>query len=101
MISLTHFGLNETIQPINTNENLAIGRVISIQGFKYYVITIKGETEAELSGKLMYGALPEELPKVGDWVTLMEYDQLGYIIEVLPRKNELSRKTPGNKTEKQ
>ena len=94
--------MNETIQPsINTNENLAIGRVISIQGFKYYLITIKGETEAELSGKLMYGASPEELPKVGDWVKLMEYDQLGYIIEVLPRKNELSRKTPGNKTEKQ
>jgi ribosome biogenesis GTPase len=103
MISLTHFGWNEQFQSqsIDTNENLTIGRVISIQGFKYYVITINGEMEAELSGKLMYGASSEQLPKVGDWITLMEYDQLGYIIEVLPRKNELSRKTPGKQTERQ
>lgn len=103
MISLTHFGWNETFQPqqINTNDNLLIGRVISIQGFKYYVITANGEMEAELSGKLMYGAASEQLPKVGDWVTLMEYDPLGYIVEVLPRTNELSRKTPGKQTERQ
>jgi ribosome biogenesis GTPase len=103
MISLTHFGWNETFQPqqINSNDNLSIGRVISIQGFKYFLITANGEMEAELSGKLMYGAASEQLPKVGDWVKLMEYDQLGYIIEVLPRINELSRKTPGKQTERQ
>jgi ribosome biogenesis GTPase len=103
MISLTHFGWNESfqLQQINTNESLSIGRVISIQGFKYYLVTAHGEMEAELSGKLMYGAAPEHLPKVGDWVTLMEYDQLGYVIEVLPRANELSRKTPGRQTDRQ
>ncbi len=31
----------------------------------------------------------------------MDYDTLGYIIEVLPRTNELSRKSPGTKTQKQ
>jgi ribosome biogenesis GTPase len=43
----------------------------------------------------------EHLPKVGDWVYFIRYDIIGYIIEVLPRINELSRKNPGNKTEKQ
>jgi ribosome biogenesis GTPase / thiamine phosphate phosphatase len=103
MVSLTHFGWNETFQSqqINTSENLSVGRITSIQGFKYFLITAHGEMEAELSGKLMYGAASEQLPKVGDWVTLMEYDKLGYIIEVLPRTNELSRKTPGKQTDRQ
>lgn len=103
MISLTHYGWNESFQSqaINTNENLVTGRIISIHGFRYYVVTTKGEMEAELSGRIMYGASSEHLPKVGDWVTLMEYDQFGYIMEVLPRMNELSRKTPGKQTERQ
>jgi ribosome biogenesis GTPase / thiamine phosphate phosphatase len=78
-----------------------VGRVISIQGFKYELITEKGELETELSGKLLYSSVSEELPKVGDWVRYLDYDQLGYIIDVLPRKNALSRKTPGTKTERQ
>jgi hypothetical protein len=67
MASLTHFGWNESFQSqqINTNDDLSIGRVVSIQGFKYYLITAHGEMEAELSGKLMYGAASEQLPKVG------------------------------------
>lgn len=81
-----------------TNEDLKVGRVISIKGFKYALITERGELETELSGKLLYGAASEDLPKVGDWVHYMDYDSMGYIIECLPRKNELTRKTPGNKT---
>jgi ribosome biogenesis GTPase / thiamine phosphate phosphatase len=83
------------------NTDLPIGRVISIKGFKYFIITEKGELETELSGKLLYATTSEELPKVGDWVHYIDYDTLGYIVEVLPRKNELSRKNPGTKTEKQ
>lgn len=77
------------------------GRIISIKGFKHVLITGTGELEAELSGKLLYGTDPETLPKVGDWVFFVRYDPLGYIIEVLPRMNELYRKTPGTKTSRQ
>ncbi len=83
-----------------TNDTEA-GRVISIQGFKHTLITRKGETEAELSGKILYGTETEELPRVGDWVFFIRYDNAGYIIEVMPRMNELSRRSPGTKTEKQ
>lgn len=103
MISLEDFGWNNFFQSVTTNikEELSPGRITSIQGFKYFVITEKGEIEAELSGKLLYGASPEELPKLGDWVSLKDYGAIGYIVEVLPRMNELSRKNPGKKTEKQ
>jgi ribosome biogenesis GTPase / thiamine phosphate phosphatase len=78
-----------------------VGRVISIKGFKYTLITEKGDLETELSGRLLYGAISEELPKVGDWVTYVDYDEVGYIVDVLPRKNTLSRKSPGTKIERQ
>ncbi|MBO9703603.1 MAG: ribosome small subunit-dependent GTPase A [Sporocytophaga sp.] len=84
-----------------TKKDFSVGRVISIQGFKYYLITEKGETEAELSGKLLYSNSQDELPKVGDWVFYMDYDPTGYIIEVFQRVNALFRKTSGTKTEKQ
>ena len=60
-----------------------------------------GETEAELSGKLLYGTDHELLPKVGDWVFCLKYDTIGYITEVYPRINRLARKNPGNTSEKQ
>lgn len=75
--------------------------MISVKGFKYYLITENGELETELSGKLLFGADSESLPKIGDWVCYLDYGQTGYIITVLPRTNSLSRKNPGNKTEKQ
>jgi ribosome biogenesis GTPase len=96
---LDAFGWSEMgIASIPTNTDLKAGRVISIKGFKYALMTERGELETELSGKLLYGAAPEELPKVGDWVYYMDYDTMGYVVECLPRKNELTRKTPGNKT---
>jgi ribosome biogenesis GTPase len=101
MISLDHYGWNTFFQPNKIQTDLVIGRITSIQGFKYYAITVNGEIEAELSGKLLYASSNEELPKLGDWVTLKEYETLGYIIDVLPRSNELSRKNPGAKMEKQ
>lgn len=101
MISLNQYGWNSIHQPEQIHSGLLIGRVTSIQGFKYHVITTSGEKDAELSGKLLHETSSDELPKVGDWVTLKDYDTLGYIIDVLPRKNVLSRKNPGARTEKQ
>lgn len=84
-----------------SKDSLLPGRIVSVKGFKYILITEKGEMEAELSGKLLYGSVSEELPKCGDWVLFLDYDTMGYIIEVLPRINALTRKNPGTKTARQ
>ncbi|MEP6735863.1 MAG: ribosome small subunit-dependent GTPase A [Chryseolinea sp.] len=76
-------------------------RVISIKGFKYEVMTSNKELETELSGRLLFAASSDELPKVGDWVLCLDYGEVGYIIEVFPRMNELARKNPGTKIERQ
>ncbi len=104
MTTLTNFGWNSFHQNnfnLNTNKELAAGRILSIKGFKYVLMSEQGEMEAELSGKLLYGAENEELPKVGDWVLYKGYDSLAYLIDVLPRMNELSRKTPGKQNSRQ
>lgn len=83
------------------SNELLPGRVIAIKGFKYLLITEKGELEAGLSGKLLYGSTAEDLPKVGDWVLYLDYDTTGYIVEVMPRVNALTRKEPGTKSDQQ
>ena len=104
MIKLEEYGWNIFHQQnysSHQNEEQSKGRVISIKGFKYWLITENGELETELSGKLLYGSDPEDLPKVGDWVSYLDYGEIGYILSVCPRMNSLSRRNPGNKTEKQ
>lgn len=78
-----------------------VGRVISIKGFKYELVTERGVLETELAGKLLFGQDVENLPKVGDWVFYLDYGDTGYIVSVFPRKNFLSRKNPGNRIERQ
>ncbi len=78
----------------------SIGRVTSITGFKYHLITQEGEITGELMGRLLT-ADQEEQPKVGDWVQFIAVDQDVFIQDVLPRVNSLYRKTPGNKTSRQ
>lgn len=77
------------------------GRVLSVKGFKYNLITSRGELETELAGKLLFGTDSEQLPRVGDWVCYLDYGDSGYIVDVLPRINALARKNPGNRTERQ
>ncbi len=84
-----------------SNKDFHIGRVVSVQGVKYHLVTDSGELIAELSGKLLFGTEPELLPSVGDWVYFLKYDTQGYIVEVFPRQNALFRKNPGNRTERQ
>lgn len=104
MTSLRDYGWNDFHQnnyDQSHNHGELVGRVISVQGFKYHLATDKGELEAELAGRMLYSTEPEDLPKAGDWVCYLGYDTLGYIIERLPRTNALSRKTPGKKMERQ
>jgi ribosome biogenesis GTPase len=104
MTILNNYGWNafhEKNADPGEQKDLHVGRVTSIKGFKYLLISEGGELETELSGRLLFATAIEELPKVGDWVFYMDYGAMGYIISVLPRMNELSRKAPGVKFEKQ
>jgi ribosome biogenesis GTPase len=104
MTSLKDFGWNDFHQHNynrSTDHGELLGRVVSVQGFKHHLATEKGEVEAELAGRLLYGAEAEDLPKVGDWVCYLDYGTSGYIIERLPRQNTLSRKTAGKKNDRQ
>jgi ribosome biogenesis GTPase len=104
MTSLKDFGWNDFHQhnyDQSHNRGEQVGRVVSVQGFKHHLISINGEIEAELAGRLLYGAEGEDLPKVGDWVCFLDYGQTGYIIERMPRQNALSRKTAGKKNDRQ
>ena len=104
MKTIEYYGWNNHFEKyITTNKknDFEVGRVISIKGFIYTLITNMGETESELSGKLLFGTEPENLPKIGDWVHFTRYGSIGYIIEALPRINELSRRAAGPKAEKQ
>jgi ribosome biogenesis GTPase / thiamine phosphate phosphatase len=103
MTNLFRYGWGQSHQQYfdSSKTSLFPGRVTSIKGFKYSLITNKGELETELSGRLLFESENENLPKVGDWVLFQDYETMGYIIELLPRKNVLSRKSPGAKFEKQ
>lgn len=103
MNSLIQYGWNTGLDQYyhSLKTNLLPGRIISIQGYKYHLITERGELETELSGKLLFESDVEHLPKVGDWVLFIDYSTTGYIIEIFPRMNALSRRSPGRKTEKQ
>jgi ribosome biogenesis GTPase len=103
MNTLNQYGWNSSVDEYYhlLKTSLIPGRVISIRGYKYHLITDKGELETELSGKLLFESEIENLPKVGDWVLFIDYDTTGYIVDLLPRTNALSRKNPGRRTEKQ
>lgn len=103
MTTLTQFGWGQAQHHFYTTlgTTLLPGRVCSIKGFKYFVITENGELETELSGKLLFENENEFLPKTGDWVLVTAYDNLGFIVEVFPRTNALTRKNPGRKTDVQ
>lgn len=103
MKNLFRFGWDQSLQQHfdSLKTSLFAGRVVAIKGFKYFLVTERGELETELSGKLLFENENENLPKVGDWVLFQDYDTMGYIIDLLPRKNAISRKSPGAKFEKQ
>lgn len=80
------------------------GRVALEYNQFYRVLTDRGETLAEITGKLKHEAAGRaELPAVGDW-TALRFDKLGNkatLHAVLPRRSKFARKTKGSKTEEQ
>ncbi|MFH1197735.1 MAG: ribosome small subunit-dependent GTPase A [bacterium] len=86
------------------SKDFACGRVIIENKTNYLVVTEFGEVQAEVNGKLLFESESGlSLPKVGDWVTLMLYDEntKGIIHEVLPRQTKISRKSVDKKLAEQ
>ncbi len=108
MATLEQLGWNDFHQKSQFNINQRSNqqghepaRVTSVRGFRYHLVSERGEHEAELSGKLLYSTEATDLPAVGDWVEFIDYGNLAVIVSVLPRNTELSRKRPGTTTGKQ
>ncbi|MEQ8810161.1 MAG: ribosome small subunit-dependent GTPase A [Imperialibacter sp.] len=80
-----------------------VGRVSVENKTNYQVLTVWETYIAEATGRLFYMAETDaELPKVGDWVLMMEIDKGKSIIQkVLERQSLISRKVPGKKLEEQ
>lgn len=104
MTNLLLYGWNNYIDKSNFTEEIPlenIGRIISVKGTLFEIATSEGTAKAELLGKLLYTYEKWEQPKVGDWVSYLDYDNLALISDVLPRFNQLYRKTAGKEIEKQ
>ena len=81
----------------NNLDSFGIGRVISEHKDRYTVKTEDGEFDSELIGHLRFTATNRnELPYVGDWVSISEYDEGKALIHaVFPRKSIVERKAVG------
>jgi len=85
-------------------EECIIGRVTHEHGKHYKIITEEKEVNASLPNSYLQRIKSKsELPAVGDWVGLRTDPVLNkyYVSLVFPRKNKLSRKVAGMKSEEQ
>ena len=99
-MTLEDLGYNSELEEYRKEHNLdcfGIGRVISEHKDRYTVKTDTNEFDAELIGNLRFTAMNRnDLPAVGDWVSISEYDENKALIHaVLPRKSMLERKAVG------
>jgi ribosome biogenesis GTPase len=97
---LKDLGYSSALEDFRKEQNLNsfnVGRVISEHKDRYTVKTDSNEFEAELIGNLRYTATNRnDLPAVGDWVAITEYDEDKVLIHaVFPRKTILERKAVG------
>jgi ribosome biogenesis GTPase / thiamine phosphate phosphatase len=84
-------------------EGKTYARVIRENRDRYLVCNEGGTYEAEITGNLRFMAASRaDLPAVGDWVTIAVHDEKSaLILELLPRKSVLERKTVNEYGEKQ
>lgn len=85
-------------------EGTVPGRIAVDYAQNYLVVTAKGETRADMSGR--YRLLVKKgdaiKPAVGDWVSLEPLDSGNAVLHgVLPRRSKLSRKVSGRTVEEQ
>jgi ribosome biogenesis GTPase len=106
-LTLKNFGWNSSYDTYLKDKNkkdLIFGRVIKQNGKHYKIISENGEENAILPNSFFKKTENKsEIPAVGDWVGLKKNIGLKilHIDFVLPRKNQLSRKVAGKKSEEQ
>ena len=82
----------------------SLARVVAVNKDNYRIRNEEAEIQAEIPGKIMYGAESNLVfPTVGDWVHVQYFneDTFAIIHEILPRKSLLKRKKAGKKIEYQ
>lgn len=105
-MNLEDLGYNEALEAYRQEHGFGqhlVGRVTVEHRERYMVRTDAGEYDAELLGNLRFAAASKnDLPAVGDWVALSEYDEGKALIHgVLPRHTILERQAVGKFGEKQ
>ncbi len=106
MYNLIQLGWNEFFQnqfQIFKEQNFIPARIAVENKQRYILYTEMGELPGEITGKLLYSSEIAELPKTGDWVAaiLFEDEKKAIIHSVLKRKSKLSRKVADRKAEEQ
>lgn len=96
---LLKLGYNQKIEELikgHSFENFELGRVTSEHKERYVVQTEIGSFNSEITGSLRFSAETRtDFPTVGDWVKLSVFDEMGIIIEILPRFSLLERQAIG------
>jgi len=105
-MTLEDLGYNhffEEYRQKNGLDALIVGRVIAAHRARYTVKTEQSEFDAELLGNLRYSAeTKDDLPTVGDWVAIAEYEEGKALIHaVFPRYSIVQRQAIGKFGEKQ
>jgi ribosome biogenesis GTPase len=99
-MTLEDLGYNSELEDYRKEQNLdsfGVGRVILEHRDRYTVKTESNEFDCELIGNLRFTVTDKnELPCVGDWVAISEYDEGKALIHaVFPRSSVLERKAVG------
>jgi len=105
-MTLQDLGYNTALEEYGKEHNLTsfdVGRVVLEHKDRYVVKTATEELDAELIGNLRYTAESRyDLPAVGDWVAISEYDENKALIHaVYPRHSILERQAVGKSTDTQ
>lgn len=105
-MTLEDIGYNDSLEKYRKDQNIDsfnVGRIILEHKDRYVVKTDTGELEAELVGNLRFSAESRnDLPAVGDWVAISEYDEGKALIHsIYPRHSIIERQAVGKSAEKQ
>ena len=105
-MKLEDLGYNKDLEEYRIQQNLAdfhVGRVILEHKDRYVVKTSTTEFDAELIGNLRFTSESRhDLPSVGDWVAISEYDENKALIHaVFPRHSIIERQAIGKSTQTQ
>ncbi len=103
-VSLEDLGYRPQPEQFNGSgqpEEFEPGRVIAEHRERYVVATARGEMDAEVTGNMRFTAGGrEDFPVVGDWVSLMVFDETTALIHsIYPRSSLIKRKAPGKGAE--